>query len=98
MPLVADFMVLARLLACAVDSWVDRGLSYRDRDSVPEPELQKMIEDAERTVAERDGRRYLNDTSVVPSVLWQSEDEETRAFYRYLNRRTEKMGRAFGRL
>ena len=86
------------MLVCAVDSWVDRGLGYRPRGSVPEPELQKLIEDAERTVAERDGRRYLNDTSVVPSVLWQSEDEETRGFYRYLNRRTEKMGRAFGRL
>ena len=86
------------MMACAVDSWVDRGLNHRDRSSVPEPELQKMIEDAERTVAERDGRRYLNDTSVVPSVLWQSEDEETRGFYRYLNRRTEKMAFAFGRL
>ena len=86
------------MLVCAVDSWVDRGLNYRDRGSVPEPALQKLIEDAERTVAERDGRRYLNDTSVVPSVLWQSEDEETRAFYRYLTRRTEKMAFVFGRL
>ena len=38
---------------------MDRALNHRDRSSVPEPELQKVIEDAERTVAERDGRRYL---------------------------------------
>ena len=68
-----------------------------ERRSNYETALLKAAERDEQ-VAERDGRRYLNDTSVVPSVLWQSEDEETRAFYRYLNRRTEKMGRAFGRL
>ena len=31
---------------------MDRALNYTDRSSVSEPELQKMIEDAERTVAQ----------------------------------------------
>ena len=40
------------MLVCAVDSWVDRGLKYSDRSSVPEPELQKMIEDLEDVMEE----------------------------------------------
>ena len=82
------------------DSWCGRLTDYQPRSQVPADELAAAEEQAAATAADRDRRQYLNDTSVVPAVLWaDASDEQVRTFYgAQLNGRTRQMARAFGRL